>query len=607
MKKLIVTIIAMGAVLFSFSIPKYGEGGLQLKGIQLLQDHEDNNAYYYIPRFPRMATHDDGSYEFMFIKYIGKGSAGPNGGLFHALIEFTMPGDEIDKLQDTLREVLKNKNARIIGPVPLQQAMADGEKGVAAFQVVSSILNNTTGANPFTQTIVTSGFAPFLPGSKAAIAARLNQEGATLLWESLTGKTSDVSVSLSGYYEAYVKAYQATVTAEMNTIYEHYSRVSNFQEGFTRDQMRKITDELVQSQALKVESFDRTGSLGVKADDLKGILNLVTDKLIELMFDSKTGWAKSPDRETAVEPDQIKGRQDRGWFSQTFGGAEDVPYYSDNQFVLKRRTDIRSNKFYLDLSQSTSIKVPVFTSGNLAGVYDAMKKNGDAVVNSCFKIVNLDDADYQKRDVSFMLDGSYAESFNEIFNFVTVSFRKKYPENRNDVTADVMFTRKNIETNGGSTQQMVSYPRIGIASSDEWLEYEYRTTWNLKGTNYEIREPADESQWTRASGPGITLIPPIQKRKVTLEVDRSAFADSGKASTVVIKFFVVLGGKPSAQKTVILRAKDPSNIQEIVLFHDPAESVVYQVAQFTPAGEKRGKAKVLNTDFLMIGSGEIDR
>jgi hypothetical protein len=607
MKKILATIVALGTFLFSFSIPKYGEGGMQLKGVQLLQDSEDANAYYYIPRFPRMSTHADGSFEFMFIKYVGKGSAGVNGGLFHALIEFTLPGDEVDKLQDTLRIVLNNRNARIIGPVPLQQAMADGDKGVASFQVVSSILNNSTGANAFTTNIITSGFAPFLPGSKAAIAARLSQEGATLLWESLKGKTSDVSVSVSGYYEAYVKAYRATITAEMNSVYEHYSRLTSVQEGFNKDQMRRITDDMLQNQVLKIEAFDRTASLGIKADEMKALLSLVTDKLIELMFDTKAGWAKAPERETAIEPDQIKGRQDRGWFSQTFGGAQDVPYYTDNQFVLKRREDIRTNKFYLDLTQSTSIKVPVHTSGNLAGVYDAMQKQGEDVVGKYFKVVNLDDRSFQKRDVAFMIDGGYAESFNDIFNFVSVSFRKKYPDvGTSDVTSDLMFTRKNIESNTGGVQQVISYPRLDVVSSD-WLEYEYKVSWNLKNSEHVIKEPKDESQWIKATGPGITLLPPISKRKVTLEVDRSAFADSGRTSTVVIKFLVVLGGRPTVQRTVVLRSKDATNIQDVVLFHDPGEAVAYQVTQFTPQGEKKGPLKELTTDFIMIGASEIIR
>lgn len=606
MKKFICAILIQACFLSGHAIPKYGEGGLFLKGIQLLQDDTDTAAYYYIPRYPRMATYEDGSFKFLFIKYVGKGSAGPNGGLFHAMIKFSLPEEEIIRLQDTLRMVTNNAQAKIIGPVPLQQAIADGDKGLASFTVVSSILNNTTGASPFTQKLICSGHAPFLPESEAALAASLSQEGATLLWESLTGKTSDVSVSLSGYYEAVVKAYKAVVSAEMNTVYEHYSRVSNFQEGFTRDQVRKITDELVQSQALKVESFDRSASLGLKSDEMKAILDLVTDKLVELMFDAKSGWAKAPEGETAVEPEQIKGRQDRGWFSQTFLGAEDVPYYSDNQFVLKRRQDIRSNKFYLDLSQSTTVKVPVYTSGNLGGVYDAMNKKGEDAVKAIFRIVNLDDVDYQKRDVSFMLDGGYAESFNDIFNFVTVSFRKKYPEH-DEVTTDLLFSRNNIENKTAGMQQMVSYPRLGIASSDQWLDYEYRVTWNLKGSNDVIREPADASQWITATAPGITLMPPVTRKKVTIETDRSVFGDTVTTATVVVKFLVMLGGKPTLQRTLILRAKDPSNIREMVLFHDPGEPVAYQVTRVTPRGEEKGPLKELGSDFLMVSGAELQR
>ncbi|HYF70458.1 MAG TPA: hypothetical protein VD884_20115 [Ohtaekwangia sp.] len=605
MKTCMLLIIGIVLSLTLTAIPKYDEGRLQLKGIQLLQDHEDANAYYYIPKYPRMATREDGTYEFMFMKYVGKGK-GANGGLFHALIEFTLPNDEVNKLQDTLRIVLKNKNAMIVGPVPLEQ-VKDGEKGLGSFQLVSSILNNTTGTNPFTQSIITSGHAPFQPGSKAAVAACLSEEGATLLWESLTGKTSDVSVTLSGNYEAYVKAYNATVTAEVSTVYEHYSKLSNFQEGYTRDQVRKITDELVQNQALKIESFDRTGSLGVKADELKAILSLVTDKLIELMFDTKTGWAKTPDRETAVEADQIKGRQERGYFWQVFGGEDDSPYYSDNQFVLKKRTDIRSNKFYLNLSQATTIKVPVYSSGNLAGVYNIMQEDPESL-DAYFKVVNMDDADFQKREVAFMLDGEFAESFNDIFNFVTVSFRKRFTAEHNDVTADVLFTRANIEATSGSVPQAVTYPRLGIASSDDWLQYEYKVNWNLKGTNFSIKDPANDEQWNQASASGVNLIPPLARKKISIEVDPSAFSattDTTTTATVVIKFLVVLGGDPTIQRTLKLRAKDPTNIHEVTLFHDPKEAVAYQVTRFTPQGEIRGKLKELKDDFIMVGESEI--
>ena len=602
MKKVLLTAYAFMLCLLCLAIPKYDEGRIELKGVQLLQDHEDANAYYYIPQYPRMATRRDGSFEFMFMKYVGKGTGG-NGGLFHALIEFALPAREVSNLKDTLRVVLNNDKARIVGPVPLEH-VKDGEKGVGSFQIVSSVLNNTAGTSPFTQSIISSGHAPFQPGSRAAVAACLNQEGATLLWESLTGKTSDVSVTLSGNYEAYVKAYNATVTAEMNTVYEHYSKLSNVQEGYNRDQLRKISDELVQNQVLKIESFDRTTSLGVKADELKAILSLVTDKLIELMFDTKAGWAKVPDRETAVEADQIKGRQERGYFWQVFGGEEDSKYYSDNQFVLKRREDIRSNKFFLNLSQATTIKVPVYASGNLGGLYTMMLEDPESL-DAYFKVVNMDDPDFQKREVSFLLDGEFAESFNDIFNFVTVNFRKKYPEDREDVTADILFTRKNIENTSGALPLSVAYPRLGITASDEWLQYEYRVNWNLKGTNYSIQDPPNDGGWKQASASGVNLIPPLRRRKVSLEVDPSAFADSVSTSTVIVKFLVILGGKPTVQKTLKLRAKDPTNMQDVTLFHDPDQPVAYQVTQYTPGGERRGPLKEVKDDFIMIGPAEL--
>jgi len=77
----------------------------------------------------------------------------------------------------------------------------------------------------------------------------------------------------------------------------------------------------VQDQSLKVEVFDRSEALSIKAEDLEAILDLVTNKLIELMFDAETGWARIPPTETAVEQGQIKDRQERGWFSKVFGGA----------------------------------------------------------------------------------------------------------------------------------------------------------------------------------------------------------------------------------------------------------------------------------------------
>ena len=102
---------------------------------------------------------------------------------------------------------------------------------------------------------------------------------------------------------------------------------------------------------------------------MDGIMKMVTDKLIELMFDTKAGWAKDPEREKAIEGGQIPGRRERGYFWQVFGGADNTAYVSDNQYVLKNRKDVQVNTFYLNLTKSTTIRVPVNTTGNIAGLH----------------------------------------------------------------------------------------------------------------------------------------------------------------------------------------------------------------------------------------------
>ncbi|TAE52057.1 MAG: hypothetical protein EAZ89_09130 [Bacteroidetes bacterium] len=571
------------------ALVKYDEGRLFVKGFQLLQDLDDPLAYYYIPQYPRLATHADGSYELLFIKYVGKGGPENNGGLFHALIEFSLDAQSFSELEKELQKVVSG--AKLVGPVPLQEAIDDGEEGLSSFQIVSSVLNNTTGKNALTSSVVTSGHAPFLPGSKAAVAAKLSQEGATLLWETFQRGTSDVSVSLSGVYEAYVKAYNAVITADVSTIYTHFSQIYNEQEGFKREQIRDITDKLVQNQMLKVDVFDRSAGLGVKANDMDGILTLVTNKIIELMFDSKTGWAQKPTTEVAVEQNQIPMRQERGFFANVFGGHDNAAYVTDEQFVMKKRTDIRIQKFYLNLGKATTIKVPVYTSGNLSGLYGALKER-----DRYFQVVNLDDPDFQKRDVNFQVDGSFTESYKDVLNFTTVSFRKIYGDGKNDVTGDLVFRREDLEK--GVDFQAIQYPRLGSQGAD-WLNYEYRVSWSIKGDNKTIKVPAAENQWISSKEPSIALTPPFKKKVIEIDADRSLFKDAGYRSAT-IRFFVVLAGKAQPQKTVILRVEDASSIIKTALYHDANEPLAYQITWYGVNGKKETAPQELKEDYLFI-------
>ncbi|MEZ4849250.1 MAG: hypothetical protein R3B93_11675 [Bacteroidia bacterium] len=432
---------------------------------------------------------------------------------------------------------------------------------------------------------------PYCPVQEQLWLPNPNQHGATLLWESLAGPTSDISVTVNAYYEAKVKGYNAIVKAEMNQVYEHYSKIINQQEGFTRDQLRDITDELMQNQVLEVEVFDRSQGLGINSGEMESILSLVTEKLTEVMFDAKLGWAKVPEQEVAVEKNQIPGRQKQGFLRGLFSDAHDFPYRSDNQFVLKQRKDIQTRQFYLNLSKTTTVRVPVHTSGNLGGLF--AEKGTD---ERYFKIVDLDDPDFQKREIHFQIDGNFVDAFDELVNFATVNFRKAYTSDQADKTDELIFKRSDLEA--GTYLKSINYPRLGIGGK-EWLDYEYQLSWSIIGLNQPVRYPADENMWISSKDPAISLIPPFRKRVVEIDADRERFKAENIRSAQ-IKFFVVLGGQPRVLTNVILRADDPESLSQVNLYHDPNQPVAYQITWYSTTGKIVNEPQLLEDDYFFL-------
>ncbi len=588
--------VALAAVIVARSAPgealvNYDTGQRMIDGIQLLQDAADPTAYYYVPQFPRLATRPDGTFEFLCLKYVG-GSAATNGGLFHALVEFTLPQEVIESIEKKLKQQVPN--GRIVGPVPLLQAVNDGEEGVGAFEVISAILADSEKGG-FSRTLLKSGKAPLTLNSRAVVAALLDERGATLLWDSLSGPTSDVSVAIHAYYEAAVKAYNARVTAKVDTIYNHFSRISNQQQDYTRRQLRKVIDDLQRQGDLQIEVMDRSAGLGIKTEDMAGILDLVTGKLIELMFDHKSGWSAEPERETAVEANQIKGRQERGWFSRTFGGAQDTKYFTDDQYVLKQRTDIRRNAFTLTLGKSTTIKVPVDTAGNIGGLYAALKDDP-----RYFRIVDLSDPAFEFRPVHFQVDGEYVDAFQDSLNFVSVNFRKSYTD-RPAFTRALTFTHAEIKD--GKTVQNVAFPRLGLLGAD-WIDYEYQVRWSVRD-GATLNVPAGD-KWIKASDAAIALTPPFEKRVIEVDADRALFEANGIV-TAVIEVGTTLAGKNRLQRKAILRANDAAATTRIAIFRDRAADSIVRVTWHGKAGKVEGKIEVLASDYLYLTPPDLTK
>ena len=115
---------------------KYDEGSRFINGVQLLQDKDDANAYYYVPKYPKLAT-GDGTYQLLCMKYVGNKNE-PSGGLFHALLEFTLPADSIAAIEKKLKQEFPS--AIIAGPVKMSQpSAAEGAADKpASFEIISA-------------------------------------------------------------------------------------------------------------------------------------------------------------------------------------------------------------------------------------------------------------------------------------------------------------------------------------------------------------------------------------------------------------------------------------------------------------------------------------
>ena len=590
---------------------KYDEGNVTIGGLTLLQDRSKTTDYYYLPKYPRLATKEDGSLEFLCIKYVGE-KAESSGGLFHALIEFKIPDSLLLVVTKELQKI--TPGARVAGPVPLMQPKKDDPENVTpSFDIVSGIMSNKEGKDAMTKSIVTSGFAPLTPGSKAAVAVLLNPQGATLLWNSFTGPTSDVSVSIHGYYEAVVRAYNAVVTAEMSVIYTHFSQITNNQEGFNKTQVRNIFDEMIKAGGIKVDVFDRSAGLGVKTSDMDGILSIVTNKLTEIMFDSKTGWSKEPEKvdaslgfvdqgkqeKTGVVNDIAEGLSDvmgslpiLGWFAPKKKKNLNPEYRTDNQYILKNIKDIHTSKFYLNLSKSTTIKVPFHTAGNLGGLYGQLGTN-----SNYFRIVNMDDPSFQRRNINFQVDGEFTDAFDDIVNFVTVNFRKKYNNGQDDVTSQLIINGGDLKK--GINLKEIGYPRLGLQTAD-WLEYEYQLLWSFKGKSKEVRYPSDATKWIKSADPAVSLIPPLVKEYIEVDADRQQFM-TDSISSVDINFLSVQGGDKKPVRHIVLRSGDQSSTSKITVYHDQEAPVVFQATWYS---KSKGSAKMdlalLKTNYLFL-------
>ena len=461
--------------------------------------------YYYLPSQLRLAQREDGTPEFLFLKFTTDETAdagGTSGALLHFLMTWGLTAEQENELQTKLDQ--EHGKAKLKGAVP----MDEGEEG-ASFRIVSATLSN----DEMTRSLIHSGRAPTVPGGKVATAASLDPNGAQLLAASFekTRSITDLSIALDFKYSAVAPAARGSIVFDWSKYHEERDSLeANYKKWVSGKKTKKALGITYSSKPLYSYSYSDVRSHYeylserevVRLEFEETIADERVSKIREAFFqyflDAFTEKAEDDDVPPPTEDEE-----------------EQVPNIRYGQKYTYKKTfdsETRQRKYQrFDLNYRMAIRRPFQLVGNLASWYDHVADNP-----KCVGAVNLNDPFFAHRDIRMVLDLDAKEIFDDVINYVTVNVKKKRSSGR-PFHKSVTIDKKYIEEHGITAA--VTYARGEDKNSDV---YEYATQWSLKGGHL----VPEELDWEKRDWQGVTLTPPVVGRLFELEADLGLLEDA---------------------------------------------------------------------------------
>jgi hypothetical protein len=483
-------------------------------------DYYFSGDYYYLPTNLHlgMKPGPEKTPEFLFLKYTTEERTdvgGIQGALMHFLMEWGLsPKQEAELQQKVAARVNELKNntglkekfekvtkAVVAGPVRLR---ADDN----SFRIISATLSDKTLA----PTVITSGKAPTLPGQKAAVASRLDKNGAQLLAATFekTRSISDVSLELRYKYNVLMPAFKGFVTidySKMEGLYQELVKNGSIKQDDKNDEDNNFNvagrDELIRQMiSAKVVDVNLTD---MSTDNPNS--KILIDAVMGIVLASMSAEGKDAKGKTQFEEKEDKSDE---------GKKGNV-----NIDIKRLRSRMERGKEIINLNYRMAISEEVVLTGNLGSWYNKVRDNP-----KCISTVNLNDKFFQHRDVNVILDLDAEDMFGKEVNFVTVNVRKKRKaidketgEKVNDYSEAVTFDRKFMEK--GGNRYAFTYSKAQDEDADT---YEYKTKWSLRGGN---EFPVNDTSWTKGTWQGLTLSPPVKPRPIKFETDLDELKELG--------------------------------------------------------------------------------
>jgi hypothetical protein len=513
------------------------------------------NDYYYLPTGLRLSKNASGDPEFLFLKYVtdAKGDAGGvDGALMHFLMEWGLTEAQLKEAQEKIKA--KNPSAKIMGPVAVET------EGDRSFDVKSATLGSSG------QTLITSGNAPVMPGSKVVTASKMDKNSAQLLVNSFDKAASDISLSLRFKYRVLMPAARGRIVINWAKIYEKYQKDS----AAYRSNERKTSYFF----GLVTETSSSSRNY---AEVRKEVETMISEKYIDFQFDELDPNSEKvkPIREGFM----AMLTQMTGELNQSADGAPPTPQEAEAMPDIKTGTSytfvrekfirkVQRGREELNLNYRSTYYSPVDITQNLNSWYKNLKDNP-----RCVSTANLNDPFYERRDVNFILD----ETTNAMFedkevNYVTVNVRKVRSSGNN------FNNRFTIEKKNLGERAHVTYARGDDKNTDE---PEYQAQWSFSGGYVYPQNPT----WQKANFEGNPLAAPLRKRKVEFQTDIDKLKESKIVRAQLQLRYKKLGEEREMTLPISSLSADPIVTKNIYSDRD-LDGFAYRVMYYTSEGEK---------------------
>ena len=524
--------------------------GVQAAGLWCFPAYGDSLAYYYLPARGRLGLTEDGVPEFSFIRYVTEdpGPAGAatvteagGGGILNFLVLYDTPADQVERSTGKLRELLKNDEIVLKGPV----AFTSGR-----YLLVSSILLPDGQEK---REVLATGTAPVLENSRVAFSFDLDPQRSKLLMESFKMNTPDISVVFELQFGGLTENYEAEITVDWDELRKHQSYQAGGSVYFVSAEVEAAFDEMRRDNTIRMRTVGSDAHLD-------GLVTTVYDKLLTLLFDK-------------VEPEQLPGGG--GGLMDAIGsliGAGGALSSSNTTgfglsagYRYKELKSTGSSKLHFD--GQSSVTRNHFVTFNIG---DLWRRYGDR--EDMFRTVALYDPAYRQREIQVNLDGTLQQEFAAMVNSVTVRLRKEHGSGRTTM-GEVKVTRENYRDSTGQFRML--YLTDGDSSMTDWLTYSYQTVWQFAGAG------SYTTEWDTTDAAMINLYAPFHRRQILLEGDLDQLAETG-VRAVSVQISYPFFDEDRSETRLLRPGDDPSVASFEVTLPRGHDRVEYRVAHMKP-------------------------